>query len=165
MAADKFITVSGNLQALKQATDVSAGVANAGNIVALTSAGTLSPTVLPSGIGETTRSLVASEAISAGALVNVTSTGGVRNADAATQRDAQAYVLSAIANAASGIVYFTGSNSALTGLTPGQIYYLGAAGAVTATMPSASGSIIQQVGTAQAATALDFEAQAPIVIL
>ena len=145
------------------ATVVSAGAANAGNMVALGSDGKLDGSVMPNGIGANTQVLPATEALTAGAKVNFWSNAGVlsvRLADAASGRKADGYVLAAVANAAPATVYpLDGVNSALTGLTPGAEYWLGNAGAVTttpldATLPANANKVNQLIGWAKSATEL-----------
>jgi hypothetical protein len=164
MAGNRYVTVSGSQMTSLASADVSAGVADAGKIVGLNSAGKVDITMLPTGIGETTEVKTAGEAIAAGALVQVTATGTVVNADAATHRAAVGFVLSAIANAATGTVYYSGQITGLSGLTPGARYFVGAAGAITTTAPTAAGSIWQPIGRATSATALEFLPQDLVVL-
>lgn len=109
-----------------------------------------------------TASLVASENIAAGAIINIFSNAGVatmRNANATDQtRPAHGYVLLSVSSAATGTYYGGGSiDTALSGLTPGTTYYLNTSnGAVTATPPSTTGNIVQEVGQALSASSLAF---------
>lgn len=164
MAADRYLTIVGTQQTLKSATDVSTGAGDAGKIVALGAAGTVDLSVLPTGIGETVKSYVASEAIAAGAVVSVTSAGQIQNADAATQRAAIGFALVAIANAATGNVFLSGQITGLSSLTPGTKMFLGAAGAATATAPTAAGSIWQPIGRASSANAIEFQPHDPVLL-
>ena len=96
----------------------------------------------------------------------ISAAGTVLKADAnAVAKAAVGFVLASVANAATGTVYFEGSITGLTGLTPGATYFLSGAatGAITTTIPTAAGSIVQQVGVATSATTLTFEAGEPIV--
>jgi len=145
------------------ATAVSAGAANADNIVALDSTGKLDMSVMPAGIGANTQVIDASEALSAGSFVQIyanAGAAGVRLADASSGREANGYVLAAVANAAAATVYpLDGVNSALTGLTPGGTYWLGNAGAVAAapldsTDVSNVNKVNQILGKAKSATEL-----------
>lgn len=141
----------------------SAGAADAGKIPALNSTGKIDMSMMPAGIGANTQVLNASEALSAGAFVQIyTNAGaaGVRLADAASGREANGYVLAAVANAAAATVYpLDGANGGLTGLSPGATYWLGNAGAVTATALDATDTanvnkVNQILGKAKSATEL-----------
>jgi hypothetical protein len=161
MALQKFLAlVAGKLTQLSP-LQASSGSSSAGAVVALNAAGQVDVTMMPSGVGPDTQSITASEAIAAGALVNVWSNAGalnVRNANAATGLEAHGFVLAAVANGAAGTVYFSGINTAQTGLTLGADYYLSdaGAGAIVSTAPSTAGHYSQQIGTAISATSLQF---------
>lgn len=164
MAAGKYITINGNQEVLTSAKDVSAGPADAGALVALSSTGFLDSTFFPTGIGETSQTFTFSEAVAAGALVDLSGTQA-RNADASTQRSAMGFVLTAVASGASGKVYMSGLISGLTGLTFGARYFLGAAGGVALNAPTAAGSIIQPIGRAVSTTSIEFNPDpSPILI-
>jgi len=145
------------------ATVVSAGAGNAGNIVALDSAGRLDESVLPVGIGADTTQAVASEILGAGKFVNYHDNAGVfsaRLADNSNGRQADGYVLEEFASAATATVYpLDGTNAQLTGLTIGTRYWLGTAGAVTDTPldetdTGNANKISQYLGVAKSATEL-----------
>lgn len=145
----------------------SAGSGDAAKVVALDGSGKIDSTMMPTGVGADTASITASEALSAGDLVNVwNSTGAkVRKADATTAgKEAHGFVLSSVSNGASATVYFEGSNTSVTLLTPGVYYLSTTAGGVTATAPSGSGNVVQRVGFSTSATALNFQSQTPIVL-
>lgn len=139
----------------------SAGAGDAGKIVALDGTGKLDSTLLPSGVGEETLTVVASETLSAGDFVNLWDDAGttkMRKADATTTgKAADGFVLAGVTAAASGTFYAMGAfNDQLTGLTAGTIYYLATtAGGVTATRPSTTGNIIQRLGRAVSTTSMD----------
>ncbi len=152
-------------------TDLAAAVvATSNSIVATNAAGTIDPSFMPAGFGADVVTATASEALAAGAIVNLWSNAGAaaaRNADSGTGaagKKASGFVQSAVASGAIANVYRTGMNTGLTGLTPGSDYYLGASGAVTITPPSTSGTTSQYVGTAISATVLDVQPQTPIAI-
>ncbi len=145
------------------ATVISAGVANAGNLVGLGDNGRLDMSVLPVGIGANTTQAVASEALGAGKFVNYHNDGGVfavRLADNSNGRHADGFVLEAFAEAANATVYpLDGTNAELTGLTIGARYWLGTAGGVTAaaldeTDPANVNKISQYLGVAKSADEL-----------
>ena len=81
----------------------SAGAGDAGKIPQLDGSGKLDPSLMPTGIGADTASIQASEALSAGDLVNVWNSGGarVRKADASTSgKEAHGFVLATVASGA-----------------------------------------------------------------
>ncbi|MBS3025577.1 hypothetical protein [Acidiphilium multivorum] len=166
MALQKFLAlVSGRIQQLSPVQS-SAGSASAGDIVALNSAGQIDPTMLGAASGEASISATASEAISAGAIVNVYNNAGtvsVRNADnTAAGKEATGFALAAIASGATGTVTLQGVVTGLSGLTPGAYQFLGTVGALVSAPPSTSGSITQIVGTALSATSVMFRPSDPI---
>jgi len=148
MAAKKYIELLNGKLKQKQATIVSAGVANEGDLPALDSSGKLDVSVLPVGVGPDVAVLVASENLSAGDYVNIWDDAGtpkLRLADNSNSRDAHGFVKDAFASAASATIYFEGANEDLSGLTPGARYYLDTAGGVTATPPVAPAAQISQL--------------------
>jgi hypothetical protein len=148
------------------------GAAETGNsvVVKTKSDGTLDSSILPAGIGADTASIVASENLAAGDVVNIWNDGGtpkVRKADATAEgKEAHGFVLAGVASAASATVYFEGKLTGLSGLTPGARHYISAAtpGAITSTAPSATGNVVQFVGTAYSSSAINFEAAEPITV-
>lgn len=162
------LNASGVLDAtIVNSTNTSAGAGDAGKVAALDSAGRLSSTMMPVGFGDDTTTLTASEALSAGDFVNIwNSTGAkMRKADATTSgKEAHGFVLAAVSNGASGAVYFEGTNTAVTGQTPGPVFLATTAGQATATAPSAAGQVVQRIGFAISATAINFQSNDPIVL-
>ncbi len=157
--ADKNIQlVSGKLTEV-EATVVSAGAGNAGEVVALDSTGRLDNSVLPVGVGADTKIIEASENIGAGKYVNIFDDAGtakIRLASNDSGRDAHGFLKDAVLSAANGTVFFEGPNDDLTGLTIGARYYLSTAGGVTATPPTSPGATISQfVGIAVSATEIN----------
>jgi len=145
-------------------TDMSTGVAEAGDIVQLDSTGKLDPSLLPTGIGADIANKVSEEDLSAGDFVNINpATGEVRLADRTNGREAHGFVLAASTAPGPAEVYFEGQNNALTGLVPGTPYFLDAAGAVTATPTTVSGETLQCLGVACDATTLIVEMDTPII--
>lgn len=148
----------------------SAGAADAGKIIATDATGKLDPSFLPAGIGANTLSAPASEALTAGAFVNLFDNNGAlgaRLADNSNGRPAHGYVNSAVASGAAATVNRLNTvNANRSGLTAGKEYWLGAAGGVTATAldPTAVGSVgkvDQYLGLAKSDTELvttEFEA-------
>jgi hypothetical protein len=145
----------------------SAGAGDTGKIPALDATGRLDTSFLPVGIGADTASIQASENLAAGDFVNIWNSGGarVRKADAATAgKEAHGFVLAAVTSGANATVYFEGSNGQVTGQTPGRVYLSTTPGIATATAPSAAGNVVQIVGFATAATAINFQATTPYVL-
>ena len=170
--ADKIpaLNASGVLDAsVTNAKNTSAGAADAGKLAMLDANGRLDSTMMPVGIGADTASIQASEALAAGDFVNIYNNAGtanVRKADASTAgKEAVGFVLAAVANAASATVYFEGTNNQCSGLTPGN-QYLSATipGKCTNVAPSAAGQVVQCVGFATSATAVNFQSRAPVVL-
>jgi len=167
--ADKYIKNNAGQLAEVEATVTSSGAGNAGDIVALDGSGKLDTTVLPTGIGATTKLAATTENLSAGDLVNLYNDSGTikaRKADASNGRRAVGFVLSSVTSPNNATVYLDGTITGLTGLTPGAAYYLSgsSAGAATATAPTTSGYISQEIGIALSATEINFEEQQPITL-
>lgn len=162
MAGKKLLRLVSGIYTEIVGTQTSAGVGNAGDIVALADTGYLDPTVMPPGSGPDVKTITASEALSAGDLVNLHNSSGlkVRKADASSSaKEADGYILASVLISASATVYFDGLNTAVSGLTPGTDYYLSDStpGGVTSTPVSGTGKINQFIGTATAAGELVFE--------
>lgn len=160
MSTNRFLTILNNARQLVTAISTSAGAGDGNKIVATDSSGRLSSTLMPVGVALATKSIVASEALSAGDFVNIWSNSGtenVRKADASNSREAHGFVLAAVASGASATVYLQGENTALSGLTPGTVRFLSATpGASSATAPAAT-AIFQELGVATSPTTLIFE--------
>lgn len=142
-----------------EATVVSAGAGDAGEIVALGADGRIDESVLPSGVGAAVFVLEADEALSAGEFVNVFDDGGtikVRLADASNGRQADGYVTENVLAAAMATVHYGDVNTELSALTAPGTYYLSDStpGGVQTPAPTASGAIVQRLGKAISATEL-----------
>ncbi len=134
----------------------------------LDASGRLDTSMMPTGIAADTAAITASEALAAGDLVNVWNSSGakVRKADASTSgKEAHGFVMAAVSSSGTATVFFEGSNTQVTGLTPG-VQFLSAStpGLATATAPSATGQVVQRVGFATAAASLNFQSELPIVL-
>ena len=168
MAGDKYLYNNAGVTTEKAAVQSSGGAGDAGKIPALDAAGRLSSTMLPSGIGANTKSILASEALAAGDFVNIYNNAGtatVRKADATTAgKESCGFVLEAVSSASNASVYFSGANTQVTGLTAGPVYLGTTPGSATNSAPSGSGNVVQRLGTAVSATEINFEWQAPIVL-
>lgn len=147
------------------------GAGNADKVVATGAGGFLDASLFPAGIGQDILTVPATEAIAAGAQINLWNNSGVlsmRNADATAAsagKKSDGFVQSAVASGASGQAYRTGGpNTGVTGLTVGSDYFLGAGGAVTTVQNVNSGQTDQYIGKATAANVLDQLAPQPFVV-
>jgi hypothetical protein len=166
--ADKYIRNNAGVLTEKEATVTSAGAGDAGEIVALDNTGRLDLTVMPVGIGPDTATVVASENLAAGDFVNIWNDSGtakIRKADATTTgKFAHGYVLANVTSGDSGLVYFEGPNTQVSGATPGPVFLSVTAGGFTSTAPNASGNVVQRIGVATSATTVNFEPNVPVVL-
>lgn len=167
MAAKKFLRLVNGVLTEIFGVQTSAGAANAGDLVALDDTGRISNDMMPVGIGADTATITASETLAAGDWVSVWNDSGakVRKADATTAgKEVHGFVLSAVTSGNPATVYFEGTNTQVTGQTPGSVYLQTTAGTGGATIPSASGNVVQQIGVAVSATAVNFERGTPVVL-
>ena len=162
------LNASGVLDAtIVNSKTTSAGAGDSGKLPALDAAGKLDNSFMPTGIGADTASIVTSEDLAAGNLVNIYDVAGTptaRKADATTDKRAHGFVLAAVTAPAAATVYFEGSNTGVTGLTAGTQFLATTAGLCTTTAPSGAGNIVQGVGVATAAGVLNFEAGEVLVL-
>ena len=162
------LNASGVLDAtIVNAKNTSAGAGDAGKLVQLDGAGRIDSTMMPVGIGADTATITASEALAAGDFVNIWDSTGAkaRKADATVAgKEAHGFVLSAVSNGAAATVYFEGTNTGVTGMTPGPVFLHTTAGGATATAPSGSGNIVQRIGFATSATSVNFQSQPPVTL-
>lgn len=170
MSTNKFLSVANGIYTLFTAIAASTGAADANKIPMTDSSGKFDISLMPTGIGPSTVTVLASEALSAGDFVNIYNNAGTANcrkADGANGRPADGFVLAAVANAANATVYLQGNNTALSGLIPGENMFLSAttAGTATATAPNATGNILQRLGRALNATTIVFESDPYVNIL
>lgn len=147
----------------------SAGAGSAGILPKLDAGGRLDLTMMPVGVFPDTQSIVASEALSGGNLVNVWNDAGtlkVRKADATTAgKEANGFVLAAAASGAAAQVYFDGVISGLAGLTLGAPLFLATtAGNATDAAPAGAGNVVQAVGKALSASTMTFDPGSPVTL-
>ena len=166
--SDKYLYNNNGVVTEKQGTTLSTGASDAGKIIALNSSGRIDNSMMPVGIGADTGSIPASENLSAGDFVNIYNDAGTakcRKADATTSgKEAHGFVLSSVASGANATVYFEGTNTAVTGITPGNVFLSTTAGTATITPPSASGNAVQLLGVAFSSTSINFEKGMPIIL-
>jgi hypothetical protein len=165
----KYIELNAGRLREVQPIDATAGAADAGKVIQTDADGLLDESFLPAGVGADIRLIQASETLAAGDLVNIHDDTGprARKADATTTgKEAHGFVLDGAAAAANASVYFAGILTGLTGLTPGARQYLSTTGGLrTATVPSASGNIVQKVGVAVATDAMAFNLGEPVELV
>lgn len=168
MAAKKFLRLVNGVLTEIFGAQTSAGAANAGDLVSLDDTGRIHNSMMPVGIGTDTVTVTASEALAAGDWVNIWNDAGtakVRKADATTAgKEVHGFVLSAVTSGNPTTVYFEGTNTQVTGQTPGPVFLQTTAGRGGTTIPSASGNVVQQIGVAVSATAVNFERGAPVTL-
>lgn len=162
MAAKSFLRlIAGRITEIAGLV-TSAGAADDGKIPALDSTGRLDISMMPVGVAAETKSMPCSENLADGDFVDIYNAAGTlkcRKADAtASGKEADGFVLASYLSGATAVVYLEGTNTHVSGLTLGSRYYLSTtAGTPTDTPPSASGNVVQYIGTALSATELTFE--------
>ena len=169
-AADAGKIIATNASGQIDVSFLNTTVSSSPNKLVMTGAdGRLDISVLPVGVGADTAVINASEALAAGDLVNIwnnSGTANVRKADASTAgKEAHGFVLAAVASGQPATVYFEGTNTQMTGLTPGRQYLSTTPGKTSATAPTGSGQVVQVVGFAISATAMNFQSNPPIVLV
>lgn len=165
----KYLGLTGGLPSEESAINVSAGAGDASKLVKTDAGGKLDSSLMPSGIGVETRSIVASEAIAAGKPINLflnASVLNVRNADAtAAGKECHGYAQQSIASAASGVINLEEATiTGLTGLTIGGNVFLAVGGGFTQVAPSTSGNVAQHLGVALSATELLFRPRQAVTL-
>lgn len=120
------------------------------------------------GVGIGTRSLIASETLADGDLVNVWDDAGVpklRLASALVKGlDASGWVAAGVASGATATLNFGGVNVSATGLTAGPLWLSTTPGKAQSVAPSGPGQVVQKVGFAYSATEFMFQPQVPITL-
>lgn len=141
-------------------TGATGGATDANKIPSLNAAGQLTEAMMPTGVGRDVNTYTASEALAAGAIVNIWDDAGtikIRNADASTNKPAHGFVSQAVTSGAVAEVYAEGTNASVSGLSSVDIYLSGTAGQVTGTIPTTSGHLVQKVGVYASASSFNFE--------
>lgn len=160
--ADKFLHLNGGVPTEKELTTVSAGAADAGKGIALDAQGKLDVTLLPTGIGADVAVVATSENLAAGDFVNIydaTGAPAARKADAsAAGKHAHGFVLEAVTSGNLAAIYFEGTNDQLSGQVAGDVFLSPTTpGQVTPTAPTGAGQVVQKLGVAVSATAVNAE--------
>ena len=169
MAAKKFLRLVSGIFTEITGIVTSSGAANDGDIPALDATGRLDVSMMPVSIGPEVQVMLASEALTGGDLVNIWLDSGVakaRKADnSAAGKEANGFVLSAVASGASATVYGPSQmNTAKSGLTIGATYWLGTTGGMVTSPPTGAGVVSQVVGKSVSATAMMFNPLHPITL-
>lgn len=169
-AANKVVKMTAGgiiAPAVLNAVNASAGAGDAAKVVQLDSSGRIDSTMMPVGIGADSASITTSEALSAGDFVNIWNSTGAkaRKADATVAgKEAHGFVLVGVGSGAAATVYFEGTNTAVTGQTPGAVFLSTTAGQAAAAAPTGTGNVVQRIGFAVSATAINFQSQPPITL-
>jgi hypothetical protein len=166
--AEKIVATAAGTGVLDD-TLMGAAETGASVVVKSKSDGTLDLSLMPSGIGPDTASIVTSENLAAGNLVNIYDNAGTvtaRKADATAEgKECHGFVLAGTTSPAAALVYFEGKLTGLTGLTPGARQFVATSpGTTTETAPTGAGNVAQCVGIAISTTAISFEAQDPVTV-
>ena len=167
MAGNKYMKNNGGTYTEEAATQSSAGAGDAGKIIALDATGKIDSTMMPTGIGADTALIAASEDLAAGDFINIYNSSGAkcRKADASTAgKEAHGFVLAGVTSGNNATVYFEGTNTQVTGMTPGVVFLSATPGLATSTAPSSAGNVVQRIGFATGATAINFQSQPPLVL-
>lgn len=160
--ADKYLKLIAGVPTQVEGSTASAGVGDAGKLVALNAQGKLDETMMPTGIGADVAIIQASENLVAGDFVNVWSDAGaarVRKCDGSSAgKEAHGFVLAAVASGNLATVYFEGTNNQVSGQVPGPVYMsAAAAGAAASVAPVGAGQVVQRIGVATSASAINVE--------
>lgn len=143
---------------------INAAVTGAFKVPLLDANGRLDAATMPSGYGDDQNIVTATEALSAGDFVNIHS-GGVRKADASTNKPAHGFVLASVASGQPATVMSEGTNTSVSGLTMGPVWLSTTTpGAAQSTPPSGSGKLMQPIGAAVSATAINFQQHIPTLL-
>ena len=169
---DKMVSLDANGvldSTIVNSVTASAGAGDSDKVVALDAAGKIDNSMMPTGIGADTVVINtdASTTLSAGDFVNIYDNTGAecRLADSTSSgKEAHGFVLSAVSPSSPATIYFEGSNDQLSGLTAGILFLSTTAGQAVSTAPSGSGNVVQKLGVATSATAMNVEFSQPIIL-
>lgn len=169
-ATSKYLyrdSTSGQVQEA-QPLSTSAGAGSSGLLAQLDSTGRFDASFMPVGVTADVYNANANGAISAGDLCYVDSGGLIARATGAVSgHPAIGFSLTAVTTGNPATIYFSGSNTAVSGLTQGSRYYLSdtTAGGIVSTPVTGSGKLHQYVGIALTATRLIFDRSEDAVVL
>ena len=165
--ADKYLYNNNGVITEKSGLVTSSGAGDAGKIPALDNSGRIDLTMMPVGITPETAVIATSENLSSGNFVNIWNNGGtfaVRKADASTAKEAHGFVLSSFTHPDNAIVYFEGTNTAVSDRSPGNQYLSTTPGLTSNVAPTSSGHIVQKIGVATSPTTINVEFGTVIVL-
>lgn len=159
MAKLLSLNTDGSLQEVQPITS-SAGAGDASKAVQTDSGGKLDITLMPTGIGADTQSIITSEALAAGDFVNIYNNASVRTCRKAIATDntkpAHGFVLAGVGSAASATVFVRGLNTlvalgSFTSADLGKKAFLSptTSGGAANTIPTTTGQIAQVLGTVE----------------
>ncbi|MCP4697676.1 MAG: hypothetical protein GY862_12615, partial [Gammaproteobacteria bacterium] len=110
--ADKYLQSSGGAHQEAEGLTTSAGASDSGKIPALDAAGKLHVSMIPAGVGQDVKLILAYEALAAGAFINIYDNAGAANcrlaSAAVTDKEAHGFVLAGVADGENAQVYFEG---------------------------------------------------------
>lgn len=169
MSGKKYMQLVNGKKTLTKSKDVSAGVADAGEIVALDSEGKIDPTMLRD---IDNKNVPTFEDLTSGDYVNLFDDGGVvkaRKADNSNNRPAHGYVKDSVVAPANVTIYFEAANANLAGLTKGSRQYLGTVGGtieapLDPTLLANDGKLHQLLGVAISDTEVNTDIQDCIIL-
>jgi len=171
MAAKKFLRLVAGVYTEIVGVIVGGTASQDGDIPALDANGKLDVSLMPVGLGPEVITVTTSEALSAGDIINLWDSTGLkaRKADAnAIGTKAHGYVLAGYGAGAAAVCYIGEGEeiTGLAGLTIGATYYLSAStpGGITSTPPTGTADIVQKLGVAISATVLIFSPGEPTVL-
>lgn len=150
------LNADGSMQEIQPIAS-SSGVADANKAVQTDSNGKFDLSLMPTGIGADTQSIVCSEALAAGDFINIYNNAGTRNCRKAIATDntkpADGFVLSSFSSSATALVYMRGLNTAVpvgsfvaADVNKQAMLSATTSGSITVTAPSTSGNIVQVLG-------------------
>jgi len=156
--------VNGTLTEI-QPVATSAGAGDSGKLAQLDSTGRWDVSMMPVGILAEVTVATASEALTAGNMVNLYSNSGTinsRKADATSvAKPADGFVLANVSQSANATVYrLSNTNTAVSSLTVGAVYFLDkavAGGLTTDVSAYSGGNIVQRIGKTDSATSIVFD--------
>lgn len=163
----KFLKLVAGRKQEESAITQSTGAGDASKIVGTDATGKIDPSFIP---GEELTIVPASEALGAGDFVNFWSNAGatnVRKADAtAAGKEADGYVIAAVAQGNNATVYTGGTNASLAGMTRGALQWLSAAtpGGRIEVPPASAGNVVQKLGRAISPTEMTFEPDEGVIL-
>lgn len=112
------------------------------------------------------KAITTSEALSAGNIVNLHNSSGLkcRKASASLGYEAHGFVLEDVSSGGTAMVFTDGENPYLSSLTVGPLFLSSTSGGVTSTVYSTSGYLVQPIGYAMSSTKMSFQAGTAVMV-